>query len=107
MLRMGEEWEGDDEGRRHWGGARPCGICDAKQEMVDELEERYEDEALWEEAEIEERLKERQLWHGPGLQAVVGWDSMEELANDGWSVIGDMGEVSGSESDPEWELIRT
>ena len=105
VLRKGEEWEGDDEGRRHWGEARPCGICDAEEELASELEERYEDEAMWEEAEIEYQLKQRQLWHG--LQTVAVWDTMEELDNDGWSVVGDMDEISDIESSSEWELVET
>ena len=105
MLRKGEEWEGADEGRRLWAEARPCGICDAEEELASELEERYEDEAMWEEAEIEHQLKQRQLWHG--LQTVAVWDTMEELDNDGWSVFGDIDEISDIESSSEWELVET
>ena len=107
MLRKGEEWEGDDEGRRHWVGARTCGICDAEQEMVDEFEERYEQEAMWEEAEIGHQWKQRPLWHNLCLQTLVGWDTTEELANDEWSVVGDVGEMSDSQSASEWELVET
>lgn len=96
---------------RHLDGARRCGICDAELLWEEEAKEKWEYEYLCIEAEISEMLGQRVEWAVLSLvsSAVAGCETndVEELANDGWNVVGSLAKFSDSDSGSEWELVES
>ena len=109
MLTKEKEWEGRGERRRH--GARACGVCDAELVWGDILvKKNWEDEFLLNEAESAEPLNELVECESENLvvSVVAGWEivSMEDMANDEWSVIINPDDAFDDDSDNDWEQIE-